>query len=68
MQCAATPLAAAASYPVLTLTVDVALNAALGVQNTATVSGGGELYTPNDSTTDPTTILDRIFASGFAGP
>ncbi|MEO8436279.1 MAG: hypothetical protein ABI596_15360, partial [Pyrinomonadaceae bacterium] len=49
-------LAAGASYPVITLTVDVANNAAASVTNTAAVSGGGQTNTTNDSATDPTTI------------
>jgi uncharacterized repeat protein (TIGR01451 family) len=49
-------LAAAASYPVITVTVNVANNAAASVTNTANVSGGGQTNTTNDSATDPTTI------------
>ena len=49
-------LANGASYPALTLTVNVAANAPASVTNTATVSGGGELNTANDTATDPTTI------------
>jgi uncharacterized repeat protein (TIGR01451 family) len=49
-------LAAGSSYTPITVTVDVASNAAANVQNTATVAGGGEIYTPNDSTSDPTAI------------
>src|SRR4029079_8739177 len=36
-------LAAAISYPAITLTVDVAAAAPLSLTNTATVSGGGEI-------------------------
>src|SRR5436305_799193 len=54
-------LAASASYPVLTVTVDVAGNAAASVTNSATVSGGGEFTTANDSASDVTTI-------NFGGP
>jgi VCBS repeat-containing protein len=50
------PLAAQASYPVITLAVNVAANAPASVVNTATVSGGGEINTANDTATDPTTI------------
>ncbi|HKB04920.1 MAG TPA: cadherin-like domain-containing protein, partial [Gemmataceae bacterium] len=50
-------LAASASYPPLTVTVDVAANAPGGVVNTATVAGGGETNTANNSDDDPTTIL-----------
>jgi hypothetical protein len=49
-------LSAGGSYPPITVTVDVAANAAASVTNTATVSGGGELNTANDSASDPTTI------------
>ncbi len=50
------PLAAGASYPAITLTVNVAPNAPASVTNTVAVSGGGELNTANDSTSDPTLI------------
>jgi len=49
-------LAASASYPVITVTVDVANNATTLVTNTATVAGGGELDTSNDDASDDTTI------------
>jgi uncharacterized repeat protein (TIGR01451 family) len=49
-------LAAGSSYPAITLTVNVGSNAAASVTNTATVSGGGESNTANDSATDATTI------------
>ena len=49
-------LAAAASYPPITLTVNVAGNAPASVTNTATVSGGGETNTGNNTASDPTTI------------
>ncbi len=49
-------LAASASYPAITLTVNVANNAPASVTNSATVSGGGELNTANDTATDPTTV------------
>jgi hypothetical protein len=50
-------LATSSSYPDITLTVDVALNASSSVANSATVSGGGETNTGNDTATDPTTVL-----------
>ena len=50
-------LAAGASYPAITVTVSVATNAPAGVTNTATVSGGGESNTANDTASDPTTII-----------
>jgi uncharacterized repeat protein (TIGR01451 family) len=49
-------LAAASSYPPITLTVSVAVNAPPSVTNSVTVSGGGEVNTANDTATDPTTI------------
>ena len=49
-------LAASATYPAITVTVNVAGNAPASVTNNATVSGGGELNTANDSASDPTTI------------
>ena len=49
-------LAAGASYPAITLTVSVAPNSALSLTNTATVSGGGQTNTANDSSSDPTNI------------
>ena len=49
-------LAASASYPAVTLTVNVASNAPASVTNTASVAGGGEINTANDSASDPTTI------------
>jgi uncharacterized repeat protein (TIGR01451 family) len=50
-------LAASGSYPAITLTADVANNAPASVTNTATVFGGGETNTSNDSASDPTTIV-----------
>jgi uncharacterized repeat protein (TIGR01451 family) len=49
-------LAALASYPTIALNVNVAGNAPPSVINTATVSGGGELNTANNTASDPTTI------------
>lgn len=53
-------LGAGASYNDLTLTVNVAANAGPSVTNTATVSGGGESNTGNDTANDPTTIVQAI--------
>jgi uncharacterized repeat protein (TIGR01451 family) len=50
-------LSGGSSYPAITLTVNVATNAAASVTNTATVAGGGETNTSNDTANDPTTIL-----------
>jgi uncharacterized repeat protein (TIGR01451 family) len=63
-------LAAGASYPAITLTVSVAPNSALSVTNTATVSGGGQTNTSNDSSSNPTTIngvADVTIAKTHAG-
>src|SRR5205814_622560 len=50
-------LAAAATYPSITLMVNVANNAPASVTNTATVSGGGETNQSNDTATDITAII-----------
>jgi uncharacterized repeat protein (TIGR01451 family) len=50
-------LAAGNSYPVLTLTVNVATLSPQNVTNSVTVSGGGESNTANDVANDPTAIL-----------
>jgi uncharacterized repeat protein (TIGR01451 family) len=62
-------LAASGSYPAITLTVNVAANAPSLVTNTATVSGGGEVNTANDTASDPTTVLapDMIVNKQHAG-
>jgi uncharacterized repeat protein (TIGR01451 family) len=49
-------LAAGGAYPPITLTVNVDPNAAASVTNTATVSGGGETNTGNDTASDITAI------------
>ena len=49
-------LTASSSYPAITLTVNVASNAASSVTNTVAVSGGGQTNTGNDIATDPTTV------------
>ncbi len=49
-------LAAGASYPVITLTVNVAAGAGSPLVNNVTVSGGGENNTSNDTATDSTTV------------
>jgi uncharacterized repeat protein (TIGR01451 family) len=49
-------LAAGSSYPVITVTVNVAMNAASSVTNSVAVSGGGETNTGNNSANDVTTI------------
>lgn len=49
-------LAPGSSYPPITLTVNVATNAAASVTNRADVSGGGEINTSNDTAMDATTV------------
>jgi len=49
-------LNAGASYPNITITVNVSATAPSSVTNTASVSGGGQIITSNDSANDPTTI------------
>ena len=49
-------LAAGAAYPPITVTVDVAANAAALVTNTASVSGGGDGNAANNTASDPTVI------------
>ena len=51
------PLAPGASYPPLTLTVSVALTAPQSVSNTATVAGGGDAITSNNTATDVVTVV-----------
>ena len=66
-------LAAGASYPAITLTVNVAANAPASVTNTASVTGGGETNTANNTASDPTTIdggsigADLSFTKTHAG-
>src|SRR6266705_3082025 len=49
-------LAVGSSYPAITLTVNVANNAAASVTNSVSVSGGGQTNTANDTASDATTI------------
>jgi uncharacterized repeat protein (TIGR01451 family) len=49
-------LANGASYPPITLTVNVASNAPALITNTATVSGGGDTTPGNNSSSDPTIV------------
>jgi uncharacterized repeat protein (TIGR01451 family) len=53
-------LAINASYPTITLSVKVAFNAAPSIVNAATVSGGGETNTANDTAMDTTTVIQVI--------
>lgn len=56
-------LAASSSYPVITLTVNVAGNATASLTNTAVVSGGGESNTTNDTASDSTTINTKTLTA-----
>ena len=49
-------LAAVSNYPAITLTVNIASNAPASVTNAATVAGGGETNSSNDTANDITTI------------
>ena len=49
-------LAPAASYPPVTLTVDIESDAPASVTNTATIAGGGDVNTSNNIATDTTLI------------
>ncbi len=50
-------LAAGSSYPPITVTVSVLQSAPNSVTNQASVSGGGETITTNDTASDPTNIV-----------
>ncbi len=50
-------LASTVSYPAITITVSVSPSATSPLTNTATVSGGSQFNTANDSASDPTTIV-----------
>jgi uncharacterized repeat protein (TIGR01451 family) len=58
-------LGAFASYPSITLTVNVAANAPSSVVNTATVGGGGEIITTNDTSTVTSQVLPPVAVSVF---
>jgi uncharacterized repeat protein (TIGR01451 family) len=63
-------LAGGASYPPITLTVDVAPDAPATMTNVATVSGGGEVNTANDTATDPIAVVqvaDLTIAKSHSG-
>jgi uncharacterized protein (TIGR03437 family) len=58
LSCARTDaLAPSATYPAITVTVNVAANAPATVTNAATVAGGGELNTSNDTANDATFVI-----------
>ena len=50
-------MAAGGSYPAITLTVNVSNTAPASIINTASISGGGEVITSNNTANDPTTII-----------
>jgi uncharacterized repeat protein (TIGR01451 family) len=50
-------IAASTGFPPIIVSVNVASNAPHSVINTASVSGGGESNTANDTASDPTTIV-----------
>ena len=50
-------VASSGSFPAISITVNVAQSAAASVTNTATVAGGGEVNTSNDSASDPTNVV-----------
>src|SRR5207253_10493098 len=52
-------LAASATYPAITIAIAVGQAAATPLTNTASVSGGGEVNTGNDSASDVTTMTSR---------
>jgi len=60
-------LAAFAFYDLITITVNVALNAPSTVTSTAVVSGGGEVVTSNDTATDPTPISGPVSDLAITG-
>jgi uncharacterized repeat protein (TIGR01451 family) len=60
-------LAAGSNYPAIALTVDVAADAPASVVNTATVSGGGETNTANDSASDVTVIAPVVVCTYSLG-
>ena len=60
-------LAGGAAYPPITITVNVAANAAGNVTNTATVSGGGDVSPANNTASDPTSINAALAPTATTG-
>jgi uncharacterized repeat protein (TIGR01451 family) len=58
-------LAASSSFPAIAITVNVSATAPSSVSNAATVSGGGETNTGNDTANDPTTIWSSQTCGSF---
>jgi uncharacterized repeat protein (TIGR01451 family) len=71
MTCTRSPqIAVSGSAPAITLTVAVGSGAVGGVTNTASVSGGGETNTGNNSASDPTAVnglTDLTIAKSHSG-
>jgi uncharacterized repeat protein (TIGR01451 family) len=61
-------LTSGASYPPITLTVNVSSSAPATVTNTATVSGGGDTNPANDSASDPTTVTPQAVGADWRSP
>ena len=59
----ASSLGAGGTYPVITVTVNVANDAPILVTNTATVSGGGEENTGNDTATDNVNVRQHTITT-----
>jgi hypothetical protein len=60
-------LAAGASYPAITLTVNIASTAPASVTNRATISGGGETNLSNDTADDITSVTDAGVITHIGG-
>ncbi len=58
-------LAGGASFPAITLTIDVSAGAAAHLVNAATVSGGGESNVANDVASDMTIVWSRQTCASF---
>jgi uncharacterized repeat protein (TIGR01451 family) len=58
-------LPAGASYPPITVTVNISPDAPASVTNIATVSGGGDVSPANNTASDPTTIVPLTPVEGW---
>jgi uncharacterized repeat protein (TIGR01451 family) len=63
----ADPLAVGASYPPITVTVNITASAAASVTNIATASGGADASPANNTAADPTTILAAAAPTAITG-
>jgi uncharacterized repeat protein (TIGR01451 family) len=61
-------LAGGANYPAITVTVNVAANAPASLTNTATVSGGGDSASGNNTSADPTVVWAANTCGSFGLP